>query len=186
MVQPVTLISVPTTTHSSIANPSRYLYGISGGNSGAATGYALTALGDIYAKWETIKMFNVGFDLTAFNNKLTSTFDFYIKKTSDMLVPASWTTLAGAATKPNTNQGNIKNTGIDFSIGWRDKIGQVSYNINANASWYKNKVTKLGASDLFYSSRISQMTITTVGHPVGMFYGYVDDGIYKSVDDVLN
>ena len=168
------------------ANPSRYLYGISGGNSGAATGYALTALGDIYAKWETIKMFNVGFDLTAFNNKLTSTFDFYIKKTSDMLVPASWTTLAGAATKPNTNQGNIKNTGIDFSIGWRDKIGQVSYNINANASWYKNKVTKLGASDLFYSSRISQMTITTVGHPVGMFYGYVDDGIYKSVDDVLN
>jgi hypothetical protein len=45
---------------------------------------------------------------------------------------------------------------------------------------------KLGASDLFYSSRISQMTITTEGQPVGMFYGYVDDGIYKSESDVLN
>ena len=46
------------------SNPTRYLYGISGGNSGAATGFGLTALGDVYAKWETIKMFNVGFDLT--------------------------------------------------------------------------------------------------------------------------
>ena len=168
------------------SNPTRYLYGIAGENSGAATGFGVTALGDKNAKWETIKMFNVGYDLTAFNNKLTSTFDFYIKKTSDMLVPASWTVLTGAGTKPNTNQGNIKNTGIDFSIGWRDKIGQVSYNINANASWYKNEVTKLGASDLYYSSRISEMTITTVGQPVGMFYGYVDDGIYKSESDVLS
>jgi TonB-linked SusC/RagA family outer membrane protein len=167
-------------------NSTTYAYGIAGENSGVNTGFGNTALGDQNAKWETIKMFNIGFDLTAFNNKLTSTFDFYIKKTSDMLVPASWTVLSGAGSKPNTNQGNIKNTGIDFSIGWRDKIGQVSYNINANASWYKNKVTKLGASDLFYSSRISQMTITTVGQPVGMFYGYVDDGIYKSAEDVLN
>jgi TonB-linked SusC/RagA family outer membrane protein len=167
------------------SNPTRYLYGIEGLNSGANTGYGITALGDKNAKWETIKMFNVGYDLTAFNNRLTSSFDFYIKNTSDMLVPASWTTLSGAASKPNTNQGKIKNTGIDFSIGWRDKIGQVSYNINANASWYKNEVVKLGASDLFYSSRISQMTITTEGQPVGMFYGYVDDGIYKSESDVL-
>ena len=167
------------------SNPTRYLYGIQGLNSGANTGYGITALGDKNAKWETIKMFNVGYDLTAFNNRLTSSFDFYIKNTSDMLVPASWTTLSGAASKPNTNQGKIKNTGIDFSIGWRDKIGQVSYNINANASWYKNEVVKLGASDLFYSSRISQMTITTEGQPVGMFYGYVDDGIYKSESDVL-
>jgi len=167
-------------------NATTYAYGIAGENSGVGTGYGNTALGDKNAKWETIKMFNVGFDLTAFNNKLTANFDFYIKKTSDMLVPASWTVLAGAGTKPNTNQGNIKNTGIDFSIGWRDKIGQVQYNITANASWYKNKVTKLGASDLFYSSRISQMSITTVGQPVGMFYGYVDDGIYTSVQDVLS
>ena len=168
------------------SNPTRYLYGIVGDNTSAATGYGISALGDKNAKWETIKMFNVGYDLTALNNRLTSTFDFYIKNTSDMLVPASWTTLSGAASKPNTNQGKIKNTGIDFSIGWRDKIGQVSYNINANASWYKNEVVKLGASDLFYSSRISQMTITTVGQPVGMFYGYVDDGIYKSESEVLN
>ena len=166
---------------------SNYNYGIAGNNSGANTGYGLTQLGDTEAKWETVKMFNVGLDLTAFNNKLTSSIDFYIKKTSDMLIPANWTNLAGTATKPNVNMGDMKNTGIDFSIGWRDRIGQVQYNINANASWYKNKVTKLGSSDIFgtrWSGRISQYNITTEGQPMAMFYGYVLDGLYKSEDEV--
>ena len=163
-----------------------YNYGITGGDTSANRGFGVTNLGDVNAKWETVKMFNVGFDLTAFNNKLTSTFDFYIKKTSDMLIPANWTNLAGTGTKPNVNMGDMKNTGIDFSIGWRDRIGQVQYNINANASWYKNKVTKLGASDLYESTRLNQMAITTVGQPISMFYGYQLDGIYKSADEVRN
>ena len=161
-----------------------YVYAIDGSDSKAATGYGLSKLGDTNAKWETSKMFNVGYDLTAFNNKLTSTFDFYIKKTSDMLVPAPWSYQTGLASRPYANVGEMKNTGIDFSIGWRDKIGQVSYNINANASWYKNEVVELGASDLFYSSRLDNITITTEGQPIGMFYGYVVDGIYTSESDV--
>ena len=166
------------------ASQAQFNYAISGGDSGANAGYGMTALGDTEAKWETVKMFNVGLDLTAFNNKLTSTIDFYIKKTSDMLVPANWTYLAGNATKPNVNIGDLKNTGIDFSIGWRDRIGQVQYNINANASWYKNEVTKLGSSDLFTSTRLTDVTITTIGQPISMFYGYELDGLYKSEAEV--
>jgi TonB-linked SusC/RagA family outer membrane protein len=161
-----------------------YVYSIAGDDSSANTGYGISSLGDDNAKWETSKMFNVGYDLTAFNNRLTSSFDFYIKKTSDMLVPAPWSYQTGLASRPYTNVGEMKNTGIDFSIGWRDKIGQVSYNINANASWYKNEVVKLGASDMFYSSRLNQLTITTPGQPIGMYYGYVVDGIYQSEADV--
>jgi len=163
-----------------------YNYAIMGGNDAAKTGYGNTSLGDTEAKWETVKMFNVGVDLTAFNNKLNTSIDFYIKKTSDMLVPANWTNLAGTGSKPNVNIGDLKNTGIDFSIGWRDKIGQVQYNINANASWYKNKVTKLGSSNLYTSTRLNQMTITTVGQPIGMFYGYVVEGLYKNASEVTN
>ena len=162
----------------------QYNYGIPGTDAAANTGYGMTALGDVNAKWETVKMFNVGLDLTAFNNKLTSSIDFYIKKTSDMLIRANWTSLVGSGTWPNVNIADMKNTGIDFSIGWRDRIGQVQYNINANASWYKNKVTKLGSSDLFTSTRINEITITTVGQPIGMFYGYVLDGLYKSAEEV--
>ena len=168
------------------ANSTQYLYSISGDNAGASTGYAMTDLGDTEAKWETVKMFNVGYDFTAFNNKLTSSFDFYVKNTSDMLVDANWTYLAGGASKPSVNIGSMRNVGVDFSIGWRSKIGEVSYNINANASWYRNEVTKLGSSNLYGSTRISELNITTVGQPIAMFYGYQLDGIYKSEDDVLN
>ena len=161
-----------------------YNYGITGGNASASVGYGNTNLGDLEARWETVKMFNVGMDLTALNNRLTSSFDFYIKKTSDMLVSANWTNLAGTGSKPNVNIGDMKNTGIDFSIGWRDKIGQLSYNINANASWYKNEVVKLGSSNLYESSRLNQLAITTVGQPISMFYGYEVDGLYKSEADV--
>ena len=167
-------------------NGTQFLYNVSGGNSGAAVGFGSTYIGDTEARWETVEMLNVGADLTAFRNRLSANVDFYIKNTSDMLVPASWTILAGTASKPNVNMGDMKNTGVDFQIGWRDKVGQFSYNISANASWYKNEVVKLGAGDLYTSTRISNMQITTEGQPIGMFFGYTTDGIYTSVDDVIN
>ena len=167
-------------------NGTQFLYNVSGGNSGAAVGFGSTYIGDTEARWETVEMFNVGVDLTAFRNRLSANVDFYVKNTSDMLVPASWTILAGTASKPNVNMGDMKNTGVDFQIGWRDKVGQFSYNISANASWYKNEVVKLGAGDLYTSTRISNMQITTEGQPIGMFFGYTTDGIYTSVDDVIN
>ena len=161
-----------------------YNYSVSGGDTSAAAGYGNTALGDSNAKWETVKMFNVGLDLTALNHRLTATADFYVKKTSDMLVRANWTSLAGAGTWPDVNVGDMRNIGVDVSIGWSDKIGQVAYNVSANVSSYKNKVTKLGSSDLYENTRISQLAITTVGQPISMFYGFQLDGLYKSVDDV--
>ncbi len=168
------------------ANSTAYMYDIAGANGTAATGYATSVLGDSEARWETVEMINGGIDLTAFRNRLTASVDVYYKKTTDMLVPASWTSLAGTGTKPSVNTGDMENTGVDFQVGWRDKIGQFSYNISANASWYKNNVARLGASDLFIDTRLNDVTITTEGQPIGMFYGYVNDGIYKSVDDVIN
>ena len=161
-----------------------YMYPITGSDTDTSQGYSLSNVGDADAKWETTKMFNVGFDLTALNNRLTAGFDFYIKKTSDLLVPANWSALAGNASKPSINIGDMKNRGIDFSIGWRDKVGEFGYNISANISRYVNEVTRLGSSDLFNTTRLSKVNITTVGQPVGMFYGYMVDGIYQSEEDV--
>lgn len=168
------------------ATGNSYLYSITGADSGSSPGYAISNLGDENAKWETTKMFNVGFDATALNNRLTAGFDYYIKKTSDLLVNANWSALAGNASKPKINIGDMENHGVDFSIGWRDKVGDFSYSINANISRYKNEVTKLGSSDLFTNTRLSKVNITTVGQPVAMFYGYQVDGIYQSAEDVMN
>ena len=163
-----------------------YMYPITGSDSETSPGYVLSNLGDSDAKWETTKMFNIGFDLTALSNRLTAGFDFYVKNTSDLLVPANWSALVGNASKPSINIGDMKNRGVDLSIGWRDKVGEFGYNITANISRYKNEVTRLGSSDLFNDTRLSKVNITTVGQPVGMFYGYQIEGIYQNEQDVIS
>ena len=162
------------------------MYPITGSDSETSPGYVLSNLGDSDAKWETTKMFNIGFDLTALSIRLTAGFDFYVKNTSDLLVPANWSALVGNASKPSINIGDMKNRGVDLSIGWRDKVGEFGYNITANISRYKNEVTRLGSSDLFNDTRLSKVNITTVGQPVGMFYGYQIEGIYQNEQDVIS
>lgn len=163
-----------------------YSYAFNGVN--PVPGYVQTVMGDVNTKWETVKMFNVGVDLTALHNRLTVNGDFYIKTTSDMLLEADYTSMAGSATKPNVNIASMKNTGIDFTLGWRDKIGQVGYNLNFTASWYKNEITKMGKASIpTGDNRIGEQSqMMAVGHPIGSFYGYVVDGIYSSAQDVKN
>ena len=60
-------------------------YGRTGSNAASTAGYAISNLGDVNAKWGDNENVHVGFDLTAFSNRFTATFDYYVKKTSDML-----------------------------------------------------------------------------------------------------
>lgn len=168
------------------ATGNAYMYSMSGGDTSTSPGYAISNLGDPNAKWETIETFNIGFDATMLKNRLNLSFDYYIKKTSDMLVPANWSALAGNATKPSINIGDMENKGIDLSISWRDRIGDFRYNLTGNISTYKNKVVRLGSADLFNNTRLSQINITTEGQPIGMFYGFNIVGIYEDANDVLN
>lgn len=163
-----------------------YLYSITGSDSENAVGYATTNLGDPNARWETVRMLNTGIDAALFDNRFSIGFDFYIKNTSDMLVPANWSALAGGASKPSINIGDMKNVGFDLSLGLRGGSGDLSYSINGNVSTYKNKVIRLGSSDIFNNTRLNNVNITTEGQPVGMFYGYTVSGIYQSAEDVLN
>jgi TonB-linked SusC/RagA family outer membrane protein len=161
-----------------------YNYGVAGTDTDVATGYGISNLGDPDAKWETVQSLNIGLDGAVFN-KLTFNLDWYLRKTSDMLVPANWSTQAGTATKPNINIGDMENYGVDVNLVWRDRIGKnFRYNLGLNLSHYRNEVTRLGSSDLFYTSRLNNITITTEGQPVGMFYGYNIIGIYQSAADV--
>lgn len=170
----------------SYATSVNYSYGASGTNTTLTPGYGVTDLGDPDAKWETVRSLNIGFDATAFNNKLTLGFEWYTKKTTDLLLDANWSLLAGMASYPKVNFGDLENKGTDFSIGYRDKVGKLSYNVNANISTYRNKVLNAGVSSIFYSTRLDNMSVITTGQPIGMYYGYKVAGIYKSEADVLN
>ena len=161
-------------------------YDRGGTNTSLWTGYGATALGDANAKWETVRTLNIGFDITAFRQRLTINGEWYTRETADMLVQANWSAFAGSATKPRINIGSMSNKGVDFSVAWRDRTRLFNYNISANISTYRNHIKKLGSADLFYTYHIPNLTITTEGQPIGMFHGYKILGVYKSVDDVLN
>lgn len=166
-------------------------YDFSGANSSATTGYILDKLGNEDTKWETTQMVNVGLDATLQGGKFAFDVEWYWKKTTDMLIEAQYSSLAGAdIDKPYINYGDIKNTGFDFNFNYRDRKGDWAWDLGLNLSRYKNVVLRISESDdasIWGSgTRLSTyVTRTTKGHAISEFYGYVVDGFYESVDEVL-
>ncbi|MBN1158794.1 MAG: TonB-dependent receptor [Bacteroidales bacterium] len=156
-----------------------------------STGYRLSAYGNLDTKWETTKMLNIGLDASFFRQAIEITADYFIKNTSDMLTAAAYTALAGDAAAPYVNIGDMRNKGIEINITHRGGIaGDWNYEVTGNFSAYKNEVLKLSVNENYalYSqvTGLGNISITTKGQPVGMFYGWNVLGFYDSEDEVLN
>lgn len=98
------------------------------------TGFAQLALGNANIKWETIRMLNIGIDLSLFNNRLTISADWFKKNNMDALVRPSLPLVLGKWQKdtsrdylPLENLGEVESKGWELNIAWRDQIGQVKY-----------------------------------------------------------
>ncbi|MDR2809966.1 MAG: SusC/RagA family TonB-linked outer membrane protein, partial [Tannerellaceae bacterium] len=104
-------------------DPERTNYDLNGANSSAVTGYRLQRYGNGDTKWESVDSYSIGLDATFLNGKFGVGVEWYDKKTSNMLLPATYSGLAGEADKPYINFGDMKNTGIDATFNYRDKQG---------------------------------------------------------------
>ncbi len=137
-------------------------------------------------KWETTAQTDLGFDLAAFNSKLSLAADYYYKKTSDMLLILPQAMTSGFGSTGYENVGSIENKGVELQFIWKDHIGDFRYNVGANIATLKNKVLSLGTmgppitSGLFFDLS----TRTEVGHSIREFYGYVTDGIFQSQAEI--
>jgi TonB-dependent starch-binding outer membrane protein SusC len=129
--------------------------------------------------WETTAVFNVGFDLGFLKNKLTAEIDYYDRLTSGMNQPSSMSNLlTGAYTAPRVNIGNLRNRGIEANFTWKDQIGKFNYMLNLNASYNATRLeTWSGFLDRGY---------TFLDMPYHFVYGYQDNGIAKTWQDVYN
>jgi len=167
-------------------------YDIYGTQNSAEVGFRPEAFGNPDAKWEATTTTNIGLDITLFNNQLTGTLDFYKKVTSDMLMQVWHPGLLGHATRLWKNIGEMKNTGIDFSLMYHnDPERLINWNIGINLTHYKNKVTKLSEEDEIIFNGIWDMEgkrshVITAGQPISTFYGYEILGIYQNEQEVLN
>lgn len=136
--------------------------------------------------WETSEQINIGIDSKFFDSKLVLNFDWYKKLTKDWLVVAPILSSNGA-NAPFINGGEIKNTGVEIAVTWRDKIGDLSYNISANVSKNKNEVTKIaneekiieGPNDVL-AQGTDELFRAEVGFPIGYFRGFETGGIFQN------
>ncbi|MCK9508462.1 MAG: SusC/RagA family TonB-linked outer membrane protein, partial [Pigmentiphaga sp.] len=140
-------------------------------------GYTQTTLANPLLTWEKIDMFDLGLDVSLFNNRLNITVDWYDKNTKGILLQLNYPNQIGA--KPSEqNVGAVNNRGWETDIAWRDQIGKLSYGFSFNLSDVKNKITDLGES----SPDLSSYLIRQVGYPIDAFYGYIAEGLMTPDD----
>jgi TonB-dependent starch-binding outer membrane protein SusC len=159
-------------------------YDITGSNSTITPGFRQTALGNLDLKWEENRATNIGADLALFNGYLNVIADFYTRKTNNLLFNPSLPATAGVASTPIVNIGRMQNKGFDLSVGHQgDK-----WNATLQGSHYKNEILEIdGVSNFFYgpvSTRFGNQVINKVGQPIGAFYGYVADGMFRDSSDI--
>ncbi len=170
---------------STIRSDAESSYYLSGGTK--LTGAEPARLANPDLVWETSEQIDVGFDLYLFNSQLTLTADYYKKTTIDLITTGPVPLYVGND-QPLVNAGDVVNTGVEFELGLKKKLGDFSYDIKAQASYLKNEVTYIGnkASTLLGANLGTTGAITRAeeGKPMWYFYGYEDDGIFSSWSEV--
>ena len=145
------------------------------------TGATQTDLANNNIRWETTEITNFAIDAGFLNNRLSLTAEYYIKKTKDLLLTLPVPLNLGF--NPSIqNAGDLQNTGFDFSMDWREKKGDFTYGARAIFSSVKNEVTNLAG----VGPIISGNTVTQVGSPIGLIYGYQTEKIFQTQDEINN
>ena len=151
-------------------------------------GYTISSRGNTKVKWESSTQADVGLDLGVWNDKLSLTVDYFIKKTSDMLIPIPLPLTGGSASTPFVNAGNVENKGLEVELNYASKEHKLKYDVNVNFATLQNKVLSLSKGEPIPGGRIDNgiyATLTTVGHPIGSFFLYQMDGIFQNDAEII-
>ena len=136
-------------------------------------------------KWETSSQSNFGADILLLQGKIEMTFDYFVKTTKDILLGYPAPLTSGIFLPVDANLGKIKNSGIELSVNYKNKMGDFRYSVGANITTIKNKVIDLGGISEILSGVGGETTHrTAVGESIGGFYGFKTDGIYQNAAEV--
>ena len=150
------------------------------------SGYRVTQTGNDNIKWETATQYNVGLDYAFFSNSLYGTVDAYIKKVKDMLINPAYLGSVGEGGASWQNGPSLENKGMEFTVGYRNKTPfGMTYNINANLDFFRNKVTYLPETTTGSYAHTAYENLVEAKVPYGSIVGYVVDGLFQSRDEVL-
>ncbi len=150
-------------------------------------GTAVLVDNDDEISWETTTITNFGLDATFFNGKLSSSLEYFDKTTEDVLRPVGIPSQVGALGGPIRNIGTIENKGVELSLGYRNIVGDFSYDVSGNLTYITNKVVNLNGEiilDDFSSDGRGPFNITQEGRPINQFYLYEADGLFQSQEEI--
>ena len=159
-------------------------YNLNGDNSTLATGAFKSYTGNANLRWEQTKQYNIGLDITMLRQRLALTFDYFHKRTTDMLFQPPYAAVLGEGGYSWTNSIAMNNDGFEMVASWRDSFKNgLQYEVSFNGSFYKNKVTDLPES-IYYTYGGAIVGQSLAGQPLGSWMGFKTDGIFRNQQEV--
>lgn len=149
-------------------------------NNTLAPGAAITGLVDPMITWETTTTTDIGLDLGFLKNRLNIEADYFVRKTSDIIVQLPIPTVLGGLTAPFENVGEMKNAGFEVNVNWQDRIAasDFSYSIGANLTYVDNEVTKFRGG-----KSPDQLYLIREGYSYKTLYGFIQEGVYQTDEE---
>ena len=164
-------------------------YDIAGTNGGSIlqSGFKRNQIGNDNIKWETTTQINLGLDFSILKQSLYGSFDWFYKKTTDILVQMAGIAAMGEGSSQWINAGEMKNVGVELNLGYRNQTAfGLKYDLNANIATYRNEITKLPTTVAANGTFGGNGVQSVIGHANGSQVGYVADGIFKSQEEIDN
>lgn len=153
-----------------------------------AQGAAVTTAVDPNIKWEETETVDGGFEAVLWKGLLSFNVSYFHRNTYDILYkPSGSISSVLGQNVSEMNTGKLKNSGWEFEVGHRNKIGKVSYSVNANLSIIQNKLTTLGVGNVTQlNGLVGNGSDLFVGYPIQMYYGYLSDGVFLDQADITS
>ena len=162
---------------------------------GLGMGYRPSNIPNTGIRWESQEQWNVGVDLGFLQDRIGFVFEYYKKKSSDMLMPLQLPSYMGtsgnassALAAPKGNYGDIENKGFEFTLNTRPLTGRFQWDSDLQISINKNKLLGLAgtanAQIVGYGQWTDVVSVSTIGESLFNFYGFVCDGVYKDLEDL--
>lgn len=164
-----------------------YIFGQGEGTS--TQGAYPNRLGNPNLQWETSEQTNIGFDATVMKH-LNVSFDYYIKDTKNWLIATPMLATSGVDTVL-INGGDVRNTGVELALNYRNSIGKFNYSVGVNGAWNKNRIGNIPTNDhilhgnknVLYANSLEFYRAAN-GQPVGYFWGLKTAGIFQTEAEV--
>jgi TonB-linked SusC/RagA family outer membrane protein len=129
--------------------------------------------------WETIQSTNFGVDIALLKNRLTASFDYFVRENNDMLIGVNYPSVLGVGPR-TTNGASMRTKGWEATLGWQDRAGKVSYHLNFNIGDNTNEITKYNGQTTYREG----INTAIVGYSINSIFGFVDEGYFTSQDQI--